>query len=145
MRISELARRTGLSTHTLRFYEKRGLVSHRGRSESGYREYDEADLRRVEFVRSARNVGFSLEDIALLLSIRVDLDRHSCEQVAEVTRRKLTQVNERLGELQSMKRTLEILLDSCCGGPESATHCSILEALEHGRVTEPQPEMGMST
>jgi len=145
MRISELAKRTGLSAHTLRFYEKQGLVSHNSRSEGGYREYDETDLRRVEFVRTARNVGFSLEDIAMLLSIRVDKDSHSCEQVAEITRRKLNEVNERLGELESMKKTLGILLESCCGGPESAIHCSIMEALEHGQVAEPEPESSISS
>lgn len=141
MRISELSRRTGLSPHTLRFYEKQGLVSHRSRSEGGYREYDEADLRRVEFVRTARNTGFTLEDIALLLSIRVDKDSHSCEQVADITRKKLNEVNDRLRELASMKKTLGILLDSCCGGPESATHCSIMEALEEGQVANPKPEV----
>lgn len=140
VRISELARRTGLSAHTLRFYEKLGLVSHNSRSEGGYREYDEADLRRAEFVRTARNIGFSLEDIALLLSIRVDKDSHSCEQVAEITRRKLNEVNQRLGELESMKNTLGILLDSCGGGPESAIHCSILDALEQGQSMEAAPE-----
>ncbi len=145
MRISELAKRTGLTAHTLRFYEKQGLVSHNSRSEGGYREYDETDLRRVEFVRTARNVGFSLEDIAMLLSIRVDKDSHSCEQVVEITRRKLNEVNERLGELESMKKALGILLDSCCGGPESAVHCSIMEALEHGRVVEPKPEASISS
>ena len=145
MRISELAKRTGLSAHTLRFYEKQGLVSHNSRSDGGYREYDETDLRRVEFVRTARNVGFSLEDIALLLSIRVDKDSHSCEQVADITRRKLDEVNDRLRELESMKKTLGILLDSCCGGPESAIHCSIMEALEHGRVAEPNSESSISS
>ena len=145
MRISELAKRTGLSAHTLRFYEKQGLVSHNSRSEGGYREYDETDLRRVEFVRTARNVGFSLEDIALLLSIRVDKDSHSCQQVVDITRRKLDEVNERLGELESMKKTLGILLDSCCCGPESAIHCSIMEALEHGQVAQPKPESSISS
>ena len=147
MRISELAKRTGLSAHTLRFYEKQGLVSHNSRSEGGYREYDEADLRRVEFVRTARNVGFSLEDIALLLSIRVDKDSHSCEQVVKITRRKLNEVNERLAELESMKKTLGILLDSCRGGPESAIHCSIMEALEHGEVEQlkPKPKSSISS
>ena len=134
MRISELAQCTGLSAHTLRFYEKQGLVSHNSRSEGGYREYDETDLRRVEFVRSARNIGFSLEDIATLLSIRVDKDSHSCEEVAVITRRKLEEVDARLQELRSIRKTLGILLDSCCGGPESAIHCSIMEALEHGQM-----------
>ncbi len=140
MRISELAKRMGLSTHTLRFYEKKGLIDHSSRSEGGYRIYDEADLRRAEFVRTARDVGFSLEDIALLLSIRIDRDSHTCEQVAEIARSKLNKVNDRLRELESMKKTLEILLEGCRNGSKSAANCSILEVLEHGRVAAAKPE-----
>jgi len=63
LKISELAAKTGMSAHTLRFYEKNGLVSASDRSEAGYRYYNDADVRRVEFVKTARNIGFSLEDI----------------------------------------------------------------------------------
>lgn len=134
LKISELAARTGLSAHTLRFYEKHGLVSASDRSEGGYRYYNEADIRRAEFVKTARNIGFSLEDIGQLLSIRVDKTSHSCQDVTDITSHKLDEVNEKIVELQSMQSTLQILLDSCCGGPESATHCSIMDALEEGEV-----------
>ncbi len=135
LKISELARKTGLSTHTLRFYEKHGLIGASNRSEAGYRYYNDADVRRAEFVKTARNVGFSLDDIGQLLSIRVDRRAHSCQDVTDITRNKLDEVNARIEELRSMQKTLEILLDSCCGGPENATHCSIMEALEAGEVT----------
>ena len=134
LKISELAQRTGLSTHTLRFYEKHGLIGATTRSEAGYRYYNDADVRRAEFVRTARNVGFSLDDISQLLSIRVDRSSHSCEEVTEITRHKLDEVNERISELRSMQKTLKVLLDSCCGGPENATHCSIMDALEVGEL-----------
>ena len=130
LKISELAKRTGLSAHTIRFYEKHGLINASTRSEAGYRFYSEADLRRVEFVKTARNIGFSLDDISTLLSIRVDKESHSCQEVTDITRHKLDEVNERITELQSMQKTLELLLESCCGGPEQATHCSILEPLD---------------
>ena len=130
LKISELSARTVLSTHTLRFYEKHGLISASERSEAGYRYYSDTDVRRVEFVRSARHIGFSLNDISELLSIRVDKSSHSCQDVTDITEAKLEEVNTRIAELQSMQQTLQILLDSCCGGPESATHCSIMEALE---------------
>ena len=132
LKISELSARTGLSAHTLRFYEKHGLVTASNRSEAGYRFYTDADVRRAEFVKTARNNGFSLEDIRQLLSVRVDKLSHSCQEVTDITRHKLDEVNGKITELQSMQQTLMILLESCCGGPENATHCSIMEALEEG-------------
>ena len=134
LKISELSARTGLSAHTLRYYEKHGLISASNRSDAGYRYYSDADVRRAEFVKTARNTGFSLDDIAQLLSIRVDKKSHSCQEVTDITRHKLDEVNARLAELQSMQQTLQILLDSCCGGPEQASQCSIMEALEEGEV-----------
>lgn len=135
LKISELGSRTGLSPHTIRFYEKQGLIKASERSESGYRYYSESDVRRAEFVKTARNIGFSLDDISQLLSIRVDKTAHSCQEVTDITRHKLNEVNERIAELQSMQSTLQILLDSCCGGPEKAIHCSIMDALEEGVAT----------
>lgn len=132
LKISELGSITGLSPHTIRFYEKHGLIAASERSEAGYRYYSPADVRRAEFVKSARHVGFSLDDIAQLLSIRVDKTSHSCQEVTAITRHKLDEVNGRLAELQTMQNTLQRLLESCSGGPENATHCSILEALEGG-------------
>lgn len=136
LKISELSAQSGLSAHTLRFYEKNGLISASSRSDAGYRFYNEADVRRVEFVKKARNIGFSLEDIAQLLSIRVDKQSHSCQEVTDLTQNKLNEVNEKIDELQSMQQTLQILLDSCCGGPEKATHCSIMEALDEGELRD---------
>jgi len=136
LKISELGSRTGLSPHTIRFYEKQGLIEASERSESGYRYYSESDVRRAEFVRTARNIGFSLDDISQLLSIRVDKTAHSCQEVTDITRHKLDEVNERIAELQSMQSTLQILLESCCGGPEKAIHCSIMDALEEGGATQ---------
>jgi MerR family Zn(II)-responsive transcriptional regulator of zntA len=132
LKISELSARTGLSAHTLRFYEKHGLITASNRSEAGYRFYTDADVRRAEFVKTARNSGFSLEDIGQLLSVRVDKLSHSCQQVTDITQHKLDEVNGKIAELQSLQQTLTILLESCCGGPENATHCSIMEALEEG-------------
>ena len=134
LKISELAAITGLSAHTIRFYEKHGLIEASERSESGYRFYSAADVKRAEFVKSARNIGFSLEDIGLLLSIRLDKQSHSCQEVTDITQHKLNEVNERIAELQVMQQTLERLLESCCGGPENATHCSIIEALDGGDI-----------
>ena len=136
LKISELAAKTGLSAHTIRFYEKHDLIRASERSEAGYRYYNDSDIRRAEFVKAARNIGFSLEDISQLLSIRVDKTSHSFQEVTDITQHKLDEVNEKISELESMQNTLQILLKSCCGGPEKATHCSIIEALEAGAVVK---------
>lgn len=136
LKISELAAQTGLSAHTIRFYEKHGLINASERSEAGYRYYSDADIRRAEFVKTARNIGFSLDDIGQLLSIRLDKDSHSCQEVTDITQHKLNEVNAKIAELSMMQQTLERLLESCGGGPENATHCSIIEALEEGVVPE---------
>ena len=136
LKISELAAKTGLSAHTIRFYEKHDLIRASERSEAGCRYYNDSDIRRAEFVKAARNIGFSLEDISQLLSIRVDKTSHSCQEVTDITQHKLDEVNEKISELESMQNTLQILLKSCCGGPEKATHCSIIEALEAGAVVK---------
>ena len=136
LKIGELSEQTGLSAHTLRYYEKHGLINASTRSEAGYRFYTDSDVRRVQFVKTARNTGFSLDDIGQLLSIRVDKQSHSCQEVTDITQKKLDQVNAKLVELQSMQHTLELLLESCCGGPEKATHCSIMEALDAGLLED---------
>jgi len=132
LKISELAGRIGLSAHTIRFYEKHGLIEASERSESGYRLYNAADVNRAEFVKTARNIGFPLEDIAQLLSIRLDRSGHSCQEVTDITRNKLHEVNRKMAELEAMQKVLSRLLDNCDGGLENATHCSILEVLDNG-------------
>jgi len=136
LKISELSEQTGLSAHTLRYYEKYGLINASNRSETGYRFYTDSDVRRVQFVKTARNTGFSLSDIGQLLSIRVNKQSHSCQEVTDITQKKLLEVNAKVNDLLSMQQTLKLLLDSCCGGPENATHCSIMEALDAGLSLE---------
>ena len=131
LKISELAGRIGLSAHTIRFYKKHGLIEASGRTESGYRLYSAADINRAEFVKTARNIGFSLDDIAQLLSIRLDRSSHSCQEVTDITRNKLDEVNCKMAELQVMQKVLSRLLDNCDGGREKATHCSILEVVDN--------------
>lgn len=144
LKISEVSEQTGLSVHTLRFYEKHGLINASNRSQAGYRLYTDADLRCIQFVKTALNTGFSLDDIGQLLSIRVDKQSHSCQEVTDITEKKLLEVNAKLAELQSMQQTLELLLESCCGGPENASHCSIMEALDAGLLKEDQNRRGCS-
>lgn len=134
LKIGELASKTGLTAHTIRFYEKNGLINASRRSAVGYRYYNDSDVRQAEFVRTARRIGFSIADVATLLSIRVDKRNHTCQDVTDITQRKITVIDEKISELASMRKTLQILLNSCSGGPENASHCSIMEALDASNV-----------
>jgi len=129
-RIGELAKRYQVKNDTLRFYDKCGLLVPSSRSESGYRIYTESDAQRLSFILRAKAIGFSLTDIAELLSIELDRSHWACADVKGVVDSKLLDVQAKIDELNHFKRSLQELSDACCGGPESAQHCSILEALE---------------
>ena len=129
LRIGELAKLVQVSQDTLRFYEKHGLLAPSVRSQAGYRLYSQADLERVGFILSAKRVGFTLNEIHDLLGLEVTKDEKSCEDVKRFVDEKLDNLNERIVEMQHIKKTLKTLSDACCGGAEPATYCTILEAL----------------
>lgn len=134
-RIGELAKRYQIKTDTLRFYDKHKLLTPSSRTESGYRIYTEADAERLQFIIRAKAIGFSLTDISELLSIELDKSNWACADVKGVVDAKLKEVLSKIEELNYFKNSLQSLSDACCGGPESAEHCSILEALESNSST----------
>lgn len=129
-KIGELAKLFAIKADTLRFYEKHGLLAPSSRSEGGYRLYTEEDADRLRFILRAKRVGFTLTEIDDLLSIRIDKDHHSCNEAKDIVDHKLAHVQEKIRELQVFQASLSKLSASCCGGPEPATHCSIMEALD---------------
>ncbi|QSX34028.1 Zn(2+)-responsive transcriptional regulator [Shewanella avicenniae] len=137
-RIGELAQRHGVNNDTLRFYEKHGLLQPSARQENGYRAYSDADDRRLAFILRAKSVGFSLSEIAELLSIEVDKANRVCSDVKELVDDKLVKVSQKIIELERFRQSLQILSDGCCGGPHSAEHCTILQALESFEENDPR-------
>lgn len=129
-RIGELAALCDIKADTLRFYEKHGLLSPSSRSEAGYRLYTKDDAARLRFILRAKAVGFTLNEIAELLSIELDKANWACADVKGLVDNKLAQVKMKLAELTQFSNSLQRLSNACCGGPDSAEHCSILEALE---------------
>lgn len=111
MRIGELARRVGMSTRTLRYYESRGLLPAR-RNANGYRVYDERDLRLVEQIRTLRDFGFELEEtrpfVECLRAGHPEGD--SCPASLAVYRRKLAELDVLIGELQSVRAQVGVQL-----------------------------------
>lgn len=133
MRIGELSKCTGFQIETLRYYETQGLLEPISRSEYGYREYDEESRKQLLFIKQAKSVGFSLNEISELLALRVDRDQHSCGDVKSIAEKKLRQIDNKIKELNGMRKALHKITVACCGGVESATSCTILNALDVGQ------------
>ena len=134
--IGELAQRYNVKTDTLRFYDKHGLLTASSRSESGYRLYTEEDALHLAFILRAKAVGFSLADIAELLSIELDKASWHCSDVKAVVDSKLADIEAKIAELNYFRTSLQRLSYSCRGGSGSAEYCSILEGLETDLTTK---------
>lgn len=131
-RIGEIAKLADVTPDTIRYYEKQQMMDHGGRTEGGFRLYNDHDLKRLKFIRHARQLGFTLESIRELLSIRVDPEHHTCQESKSIVQARLSEVEARIEEMQAMRRSLQKLNDACCGTAHSSVYCSILEALEQG-------------
>src|SRR2546430_15234580 len=103
-----------VSIQTIRYYEPRGMVAAPRRTASGYRQYGDDAVSRLRFIKHAQELGFSLQEIQDLLGLRV---RHgaACDVVERKTRQKIEVVQQRIRDLQRMKRTLERLAAGCAG------------------------------
>ncbi|OCA55791.1 Zn(2+)-responsive transcriptional regulator [Photorhabdus namnaonensis] len=135
-RIGQLAKLANVTPDTVRFYEKQGMMEHQNRTEGGYRLYTEQDLQRLRFIRYAKQLGFTLEAITELLSIRVDPAHHTCEESKQIVDARLMEVEEKLFEMRKMRDSLKMLSDACCGSSHISTYCSILETLEQGALNK---------
>ncbi|AFJ45444.1 Zn(2+)-responsive transcriptional regulator [Shimwellia blattae] len=131
-RIGELAKLAGVTPDTIRYYEKQQMMAHEVRTEGGFRLYTEQDLQRLKFIRYAKQLGFTLEAIRELLSIRIDPEHHTCQESKTIVRARLDEVEQRIRELELMRASLKKLDDTCCGTAHSSVYCSILETLERG-------------
>lgn len=129
MTINDVAKRTGLSPRQIREYEKLGLLTNIGRTDSGYRVFNEQHLQQLKFIKHARDVGFSLAHIEALLALQADSKR-SNRQVKALTRSHIDDLTQKIERLQAMKATLQAWHDSCVG--DGSPDCRILEGLMTG-------------
>ena len=107
--IGVAARRAGISARMVRHYESLGLVKGVARTDSGYRQYTEADVHSLHFIRRARDLGFSIEDITTLLALCHDRSRTSA-QVKRIAQSHIDQLTQRITAMQAMQRTLQTLV-----------------------------------
>jgi MerR family copper efflux transcriptional regulator len=128
--IGDVAKRANVHIETLRYYERRGLVPRPRRSASNYRLYAEDTVRRVRFIKSAQELGFSLAEIRELLSLRAT-PRTRCAEIRQRAEAKVKAIEAKIASLQAMKQALAKLVAECSGdGPVTA--CPILESFDAG-------------
>ncbi|MEX0921796.1 MAG: Cu(I)-responsive transcriptional regulator [Rhodovibrionaceae bacterium] len=125
MNIGAASNQSGLPEKTIRYYEDIGLVAPARRG-NGYRDYDERDVHVLKFLQRARGLGFSIEDCRSLLSLYRDRERASAD-VKLVAERRLSEIERKISELQSMKSTLSHLAHNCHG--DTRPDCPILDDL----------------
>jgi MerR family copper efflux transcriptional regulator len=130
MNIGEVAKRAGLNSRTIRFYESIGLISQPDRASSGYRDYAEKDVHQLRFVASARALGFSVEEIRQLLALYDDRARSSSD-VKRLVLHHVEEIDRKMRELAAMRRTLMHLAERCHG--DQRPECPILDELSSGK------------
>ena len=123
-----LARATRVNRETIRYYERRGLLQRPMRSSAGYRQYPAAVAQRIRFIKHAQALGFSLEEIAELLRLRLK-PNGSCAEVKARADQKIADIDRRIRALKEMQRALAAVAASCTGRGPSA-ECPILDALD---------------
>ena len=126
--IGQLAKQACVNRETIRYYERRRLLQRPSRSVTGYRVFSADALRRLYFIRHAKMLGFSLEEIKELLALQIhSID--ACERVRERTQAKIADIKGKIETLQRMKRSLSELI-TACSRRRKTDECPILGCLE---------------
>jgi len=132
-KIGSVARETGISIDTIRFYEKEGLVKRSSRSEGGFRLFGRRQIQDLKFIRKSQELGFSLNEIRELLIVR-DESVPSCPHVRELLERKVATVREKIEELLALEGSLKSALRKCAresktSSPDHTACCPVLDEL----------------
>ena len=126
--IGEISRRTGVNIETIRFYERIGILAPAPRTPAGRRVFGRAEARRLAFVRRARELGFSLDEIRTLLTL--EMRANPCSQVNKITARHLDEVRAKIADLRRLEAILAATVARCSDNAEVS--CPVLEMLEGG-------------
>jgi DNA-binding transcriptional MerR regulator len=137
--IGDLARHSGCKPETVRYYERIGLLPDATRSAGGQRRYDERAIRRLTFIRHARDFGFSIEAVRELLAM-ADHPAMPCDEVDAVAKHHLAEVESRLQRLKALRDELKRMVTQCAGGQVKS--CHIIEVLSDHRLCHQRGEHG---
>jgi DNA-binding transcriptional MerR regulator len=138
MKIGELGRLTGTKVETIRFYEASDLLPPPARTASNYRSYGDVHLHRLSFIRRARQLGISLEDVRELLSLN-DIPQQSCAAVDTIAKSHLSVIEFKIEDLEKMKMELSRIIGACQSG--DVGQCKIIEALSEGTIANSFPSV----
>lgn len=125
MTISRLAGAAGVNIETVRFYQRSGLIDEPARPYSGYRTYEDDDVRRIRFIKRAQLLGFTLDEISSLLKLK---GSQTCASTRDLAAKKLAMVEAKLSDLLAMKTALATMV-SRCDSEHSSAGCPIIQAL----------------
>src|SRR5437660_979588 len=125
--IGELSRRTGVNTETIRYYERVRLVPPPPRTASGRRVYGPADSRALTFVRRARELGFTLDEIRTMLALSAEGDGRTCAEVREIAARHLAEMRAKITDLRAMEQIMVETVQLCDAG--DLPGCPLIDAL----------------
>ncbi|GGI78519.1 MerR family transcriptional regulator [Shewanella hanedai] len=131
MKIGEVAKLTGLSVKSIRYYHDINLV-HGVKGENGYREYDTPQVNSLKFIHHCRELGFSLDDCRSLLDLKLD-NLRDAEEVKALAREHLQEISQRIIKLQTLETQLSQLVKDCRGGAQP--DCAILTGLSCSTTT----------
>lgn len=133
MAIGDAARASGVKVPTIRYYEQIGLLPTPQRSEGNRRSYEDADVRRLAFIRHARELGFHVDSIRALLDLQ-DRPGQSCESADMIAKARLEEVDHRIRSLTALKSELELMIEGCRHG--RVAECRVIEVLaDHGKCS----------
>lgn len=142
MNIGQAASATGVSAKLIRYYESIALIPPSARRESGYRDYARDDVHRLAFIKRARRLGFSIDQIRELLRLWSDHERSNAE-VKAIALAHMGELERRARELQEMTEALAHLASACDG--DGRPHCPIIEGLESGEIGAAAPDAAADT
>jgi MerR family mercuric resistance operon transcriptional regulator len=123
--IGELAKKVGVNVETIRFYQRRNLLRQPVKPFNGIRHYTERDAQRIWFIKQGQKLGFTLDEVAELLSLE---DGRHCREAKEIALRKLASIRERIEGLRMMETALSDLIEGCTSNTDSVS-CPIIIAL----------------
>ncbi|WP_180123574.1 Cu(I)-responsive transcriptional regulator [Acinetobacter sp. YH12097] len=129
MNIGQAAKASGISAKMIRYYESIGLLNNAQRTDAGYRVYSEADIKTLSFLRHARDLGFSSEQMKDLLGLWKNQSRQSVE-VKALALKHIQTLNQKIADLQAMVEILQQSVDGCAGNDQA--DCTILNQIETG-------------
>jgi DNA-binding transcriptional MerR regulator len=123
MKIGEVAKLSGTGIETIRFYEREGLLLEPERRPSGYRQYDESSVGRLDYIRRAKELGFTLAEIKELLEL--SFAHSNCEHIRQRAEGKISDIEGKIRSLQQMKRSLRKIVERC-GTKDSTDDCPLV-------------------